>query len=429
MASINFYLNNKADIEGKKLILLYFRNKKKKVVLSTRESIDPKNWDLKLQKATSKHMGFAFLNNNLNKYKTLLFEAYQKRITFGQALDMKSLKEEFEIILNPDKAPPLKNQPKTQQKDKVIGLLDFVEKQINLVKNSKNPNTIKTYKTCQKVLLEFEKNGWKRKILFEDITVAFYYKWKEYVIETHKYNNNSLNKYTGILKLFVREAEELNLHQNFAYKNAKFSTPRVDVDSIFLTSTEIETLLSLDLTSNERLEKVRDLFVIGCWTGLRFSDLSNLKDENIDWSQELIHISNSIKTSAILDIPIHPIVENIFKKYKEKTGSHIPISISNQNMNKYLKEIGQLAGFEQEISKVKKVGNTRTNLVNQKFELITCHTARRSFASNNYLLGIPTYEIMSITGHKTERAFLTYIKLSRKQHAQSMGARWRNNQN
>lgn len=184
--------------------------------------------------------------------------------------------------------------------------------------------------------------------------------------------------------------------------------------------------MALDLSKNERLEKVRDLFVIGCWTGLRFSDLSNLKDENIDWDQQLIHISNSIKTGAILDIPIHPIVENIFKKYSEKTGSNIPISISNQKMNMYLKEIGALAGFSQEISKVRKVGNTRTNLVNQKFQLITCHTARRSFASNNYLMGIPPYEIMAITGHKTERAFLTYIKLSRKQHAQSMGARWRN---
>ncbi|MES2797063.1 MAG: tyrosine-type recombinase/integrase [Bacteroidota bacterium] len=426
MATINFYLSTKADTEGKKLIMIFFRKKKEQVVLTTQESVDPKHWDMKLQKARSKHMGYAFLNNNLNKYKTLLFEAYQKRITFGQTLDMKSLKEEFEKILNPDKF-----QPKTDTSVlvKKIGLIEFVEKHISLVKNSKNPNTIKTYITCQKVLQEFEEKVWKRKILFEDITVAFYYRWKEYVIESHRYNNNSLNKYTGILKLFVREAEELNLHQNFAYKNSKFSTPRVDVDSIFLTSNEIETLLSLDLTKNERLEKVRDLFVVGCWTGLRFSDLSNLKDENIDWDQQLIHISNSIKTSAILDIPIHPIVEDIFKKYKEKTDSHIPISISNQKMNMYLKEIGALAGFSQEVSKVRKVGNTRTNLINQKFELITCHTARRSFASNNYLLGIPPYEIMAITGHKTERAFLTYIKLSRKQHAQSMGARWRNNHN
>jgi integrase len=426
MATINFYLNNKADAEGKKLILLYFRNQNKKAVLSTQESVDPKHWDMKLQKASSKHMGYAFLNNNLNKSKTLLFEAYQKRITFGQALDMKSLKEEFEKILNPNKFP---SKVETPVKAKVIGLLDFVEKHINMVRKSKNPNTIRTYITCKNVLLEFEKKVWKRKILFEDITVAFYYKWKEFVIETHKYNSNSLNKYTGILKLFVREAEEINLHQNFAYKNSKFSTPRVDVDSIFLTSNEIETLLALDLSSNERLEKVRDLFVIGCWTGLRFSDFSNLKDENIDWEQQLIHISNSIKTGAILDIPIHPIVENIFKKYKEKTDSHIPISISNQKMNMYLKEIGALAGLSQEISKVQKIGNTRTNLINQKFELITCHTARRSFASNNYLLGIPPYEIMAITGHKTERAFLTYIKLSRKQHAQSMGARWRTNLN
>lgn len=214
MATINFYLSTKADNEGKKLIMIFFRKKKEQVVLSTQESVDPKHWDMKLQKVSAKHAGFAFLNNTLNKYKTSLFETYQKRITFGQTIDMKSLREEFEKVLNPEKFPT-KSQPVV--KTKIIGLLDFVEKHINLVKNNKNPNTIKTYVTCQNVIKEFEKKVWKRKILFEDITLAFYYKWKEYVIENHKYNNNSINKYTGILKLFVREAEEINLHQNFAY--------------------------------------------------------------------------------------------------------------------------------------------------------------------------------------------------------------------
>lgn len=422
MATVNFYLNSKVNSKGERLVLLFFRYDKKQIMVSTNELIVPTNWDTKAQKASSKHLGFSNFNKWLQKIKSDVLELYYQRSHLKLPLDPPILKSEFEKLIN----PIIQYEP-IETKDEPItnGLLAFMAEQIELLKKDKDPNTIKTYNTCYKTLLKFEKGVWKRKITFDDISIAFYLSWKEYVIENNKYCDNSINKYTGIMKLFMREAEELGLHQNFIYKSSKFNTSRTDVDSIYLSKEEIQILLNIDLSDNERLEKVRDLFVVGCWTGLRFSDLSNLRDENVLKNMDLIHISSIIKTKRILDIPIHPIVEEIFKKYKDSTGSFIPLSISNQKMNLYLKEIGEKAGFVEEISKVKIIGKERINLNPKKFSLISVHTARRSFATNLYLDGVPVYEIMAITGHRTEKAFLTYIKIKQNQYARSLGERWK----
>lgn len=421
MATVNYYLNNKENSKGEKLILIYFRYNKKQVVISTNELINPNHWDAKNQRTTAKHLGYSELNNNLNRYRAALLEGFQNRKYHKLSLAPADLKAEFEKIVKPDLFPePAEIEANT------FGLCAFMADQIKSLNYVKHEKTLSTYNRNLAIMLEFEKVVWKRKILFTDIDIEFYHKWKEFVIENYEFCNNTINKHTGLLKLFMGEAADKSLHQNFLYKSSKFSTPRNDVDSIYLSIDEINKLLSLDLSTNERLEKVRDLFVIGCWTGLRFSDLSNLRDENISKNLDIIHISDVIKTGTILDIPIHPIVAEILKKYKEKTGSYIPVSISNQKMNDYLKEIGELVEFTEEVSQVKKMGNKRIQSKAKKFELITCHTARRSFATNQYLDGVPAYEIMAITGHRTEKAFLSYIKVTQRQFAKKLGERWKN---
>lgn len=421
MATVNYYLNNKENSKGEKLILIYFRYNKKQVVISTNELINPNHWDSKNQRTTAKHLGYSEFNNNLNRYKAAFLESFQNRKYHKLSLAPADLKTEFERIVKPDLFP----EPVEIEKNN--GFCTFISEQIKSLSYVKHKKTLSTYNRNLAVLLEFEKVVWKRTILFTDINIEFYYKWKEFIIENYEFCNNTINKHTGILKLFMGEAAEKGLHQNFLYKSSKFSTSRNDADSIYLSIDEIYRLLNLDLSNNERLEKVRDLFVIGCWTGLRFSDLSNLRDENISKNLDIIHISDIIKTGTTLDIPIHSIVAGILKKYKEKTGSYIPPSISNQKMNDYLKEIGKLVDeFAEEVSRVKKMGNKRIQSKSKKFELITCHTARRSFATNQYLEGVPTYEIMAITGHRTEKSFLSYIKVTQQQFARKLAERWKN---
>lgn len=420
MATVNYYLNNKENSKGERLILLYFRYSKKQVVVSTNDLIQPAHWDSKNQRATAKHIGYSSLNNNLQQYKAELIEIFNNRKYHKLSLLPADLKTDFEKIIK----PTLFDEP-TEEEAQLLTLVGFMNSQIKEITHSKNNNTLKTYKRCRDILESFEKEIWKRKLLFKDIDLDFYLKWKEFIIVNYSFRNNSINKHTGIIKLFMGEAADRNLHQNFIYRSKKFNTPREEVDSIYLNENEIDTLMNLDLSANERLERVRDLFIIGCRTGLRFSDLANLREENIISDLKYFSIHKIKKTDVSLDIPIHSDVLRILRKYKEKTGKYVPSSISNQKMNDYLKEIGQLAQMDIEIPQVVKIGNKRIQSKSKKYELITCHTARRSFATNEYLAGTPSYEIMAITGHKTEKAFLTYIKIKQKQYAHSLGERWK----
>jgi integrase len=157
------------------------------------------------------------------------------------------------------------------------------------------------------------------------------------------------------------------------------------------------------------------LFIIGCYTGLRFSDLSQLRKENIIKGGHMAKIS-TIKTGEMVMIPLKGIVKTILNKYE----GIVPEALSNQKMNEYLKEVGELAKLNESILITSTKGGKRSTETFKKFELITTHTARRSFASNAYLSGVPTISIMKITGHRTEKSFLKYIKISQEDNANKL---------
>ncbi|MBA7545998.1 hypothetical protein ES705_38380 [subsurface metagenome] len=117
-------------------------------------------------------------------------------------------------------------------------------------------------------------------------------------------------------------------------------------------------------------------------------------------------------------IPINPIVKVIMEKYNEQYENSLPSEISNVQMNLNLKEIGRNMDVLQTYESITfvKAGKTINKKI-KKCELLTTHTARRSFATNMYKAGIPTITIMAITGHKTEKAFLRYIKVTPDEHA------------
>ena len=114
-----------------------------------------------------------------------------------------------------------------------------------------------------------------------------------------------------------------------------------------------------------------------------------------------------------MSIPIHPYVTQILKKYKNE----LPKIPSNQKFNEYIKEVAKEVGIDDNISIQKRKGNFNYDKAIPKYELISSHTARRSFATNAYLSGIPPISIMMITGHKTETAFMKYIKISSEENA------------
>ncbi len=257
----------------------------------------------------------------------------------------------------------------------------------------------------------------KRNIDFSDIVLDFYHDFIGY-LQSLNLAQNTIGKKIQTLKIFLNAATDAGVNTNMAFKSHRFTAINEESESIYLNDTELATLFELDLGKDVRLERVRDLFLVGCWTGLRFSDWnkvtpSNITNGNLKLKQQ--------KTGGAVLIPLHPTVERLINKY----NGNLPEVITNQKFNEYLKEVAKLAGFTDAVYKtITKGGITRTTKY-EKWERVTTHTARRSFATNLYNAGLPSITIMAMTGHRTEAAFLKYIKVTPDEHANKVRELWK----
>lgn len=307
-----------------------------------------------------------------------------------------SIRNHLQRIINPDQfstAPTLY---------KLINR--FISGEIKHEGRNKSINTLKTYKTTLNHLLAFEKEK-KYKLSFENMNLDFYNSFISYLI-SKDLNPNSIGKEIKNLKTFLSAANDFGYTTNIIHKHKKFKKPSKETDSIYITQSEIDALYRHDLSENKRLERVRDLFVFGCYVGLRFSDFSSLKPENIqiiDGEKFICKITK--KTNEQVWIPCHPIILEIFEKYGNNTNN-LPQAPSNQKFNDYIKEASKL-------TKLTEKGRLSKDPNKELWECISSHTARRSFATNYFLEGFSTLHLMKITGHRTETAFLKYIRTTK----------------
>jgi integrase len=211
------------------------------------------------------------------------------------------------------------------------------------------------------------------------------------------------------------QAVDEDLTDNLKFKHRKFSYNEEPTEEIYLTEHELNKLYRFDLSSNKRLEQVRDLFIFGAWVGLRISDYSNIKPDNIKQvdGEYFIDITTQ-KTKDRVIIPCNPIVLEIFNKYEHKANK-LPDTISDQRFNLYIKEACQLAGLDEK-------GRIPSSPDLMLWQEVSSHSARRSFCTNYYLQGFPVIDLMRISTHKTERSFLKYIRLSPQDVANRMAA-------
>jgi integrase len=184
-----------------------------------------------------------------------------------------------------------------------------------------------------------------------------------------------------------------------------------------LNETELQQLENTKLPPY--LERVRDCFVLFAWTGCRYSDLekigkTDIKNGFITFRQQ--------KTNNKVVIPLHPVVAEILEKY----NYDLPEPITNQKFNEYIKEACKRAEINSIETMTRTVGGKLETITFDKHEGVTSHTGRRSFATNMYLQKLPSYMIMSVTGHKTEKSFLKYIKVTQQEHAAMMKEAWKN---
>ena len=231
---------------------------------------------------------------------------------------------------------------------------------------------------------------------------------------------NTIGKRIKTLKTFLNDATEKGINHYSKFKSKKFKKLTEESDNIYLTKEELNQFYQYDFSNKPYLERVRNLFIVGCWTGLRFSDLKQLTPDRME--SDFIKLY-PFKSEKPVVIPVHFTVREIVKKYNGK----LPEPISNQKFNDYLKEAARTAKINSCFVKKVTVKGMRHDKKYYKHELISSHTARRSFCTNAYLDDIPTLSIMAISGHKTEKAFLKYIKVEPEEHARKVLQMWQKN--
>jgi len=386
----------KSDSET--LISLFVRWNNIRLVYSTGEKINPKNWDFKNQRAVGKkNLEVGELNFWLDKIENEVNSIFRNLKIDGVIPTASLVKEKLSAKLN-DKPDPTK-----------INLLNYIEKYMSSAKSIKRDVTIETYNYTLNHLLEYSKKK-NYRLDFDTINMDFYNGFIKYLTIDLKHSLNTISKHIKTIKVFMNAATEEGINTNLVFRSKKFKRPAEEVTKIYLNTIEIDLLYALDLSGNLCLDKVRDLFIIACSTGLRFSDFSQLKAENIQ--EGLIKLKTQ-KTRETVMIPLNNKVKNIISKY----DGNFPTSYSNQKMNEYLKDLGVMANINDEIIISKSKCGEKTDEVFKKHELITCHTARRSFVTNAIIMGIPTQLIMKITGHKTEKSFNAYVRFSNEDNA------------
>ena len=370
----------------------------------TDETIHPEFWNKEKGRAkeTKNFPQYPELNARLKKIEDTVLTVVRKLKNDGIVITNDVLRCELDRYWK-----ATKNLTAGASAEAAEQLVPFVRHLIQTASVKKT--TIGVYEVTCKNLEEYQKKR-NTTLTFQMIDLDFYNDFLSF-LKTKNYAPNTIGCRIKVLKKFLNEASERGIPIRNDYKKKGFFKPSEESIAVYLTETELMKMYMLDLSENQKFSVVRDLFLIGCYTGLRFSDLSKLTPDNIG-ADNTISVK-TVKTGADVVIPVHPMVRDIIQKY----GSKLPQIPHNQRFNDRISDVAELAGINEVVCKEQTKGNERIRKTFAKHELVTSHTARRSFATNAYLRDVPVLSIMKITGHKTEQSFMKYIKMSQKDNA------------
>jgi len=419
MATINYLIKGEKNATN---ILLRFKNGRKFDLTATTDlKVEPKRWSAAKQKVklTAADTTKDEVNNKLIELEKFIFDEFNSDNSKGEFIDKFWLRKKIANFFN----RPIGDTAVDQ-----VFFIPFIE---TFIKNAptriiKGKNkviakgTITKYTTTQHKLEEYEER-FKTKLKFTDLDLTFYDKFVNFLSQEQTINLGTIGNYIGTLKTIARDAKLKGLPVHPHIEHPNFFVPKITAESTYFNDKEINTIFNHDFEGVERLENTRDLFIIGLRTGLRISDFLRLKDTNI--INGFIEIETQ-KTGQTVTIPLHSQVKAIL----EKRGG-FPRRISDQKFNVYVKELCLVAKFTEPIygSKINKDTKRKEEKIYPKWELVTSHICRRSFATNLYGK-IDNLTIMAITGHQTETQFLKYIKITDTEKADKLKEYW-NKQN
>lgn len=353
------------------------------------------------------------INHELNKIEAAIVE-------IEKSIKNETITSEMVIEAYKDGNLPKvgKSSPNTRE-----NLFDFIDNYIRLHESVRAKGSMQVYKSLRNHLESFETTR-GRKVSFKEIDYTFFAEFRNFLLTaTHvryyrkrktneygkpmpyKLNDTTVAKQLSTLKTFLGYARDQGVDIDDRYKN--FKIKRQDLGITALTKEELQQMIDVDLSDRPSLDRVRDIFIFGCLTGLRVSDLIQLKRAHI--KDNIIDLTIK-KTKTKAGIPLAPKALEILAKYSDQE-SPLPI-ISSQKINKYIKKVGELAGIDSPEEKITYYGSKQQSEIKPKYEFLTIHVARKTFASVAINKGMSTSIVKAIGGWKTEKAFARYVNVT-----------------
>ncbi|MBN8852781.1 MAG: integrase [Sphingobacteriales bacterium 50-39] len=334
--------------------------------------------------------------------------------TWNPSAGRSDLSEKAGAVAKPADGKPGVNQDFFYQLD------DYIKAKSRKV----SPGMIRTYKVMKNRLIAFQRFQ-RQKIEFSGLDFNFYESFVNYLTYDHTHmrrnisirglKRNSIGTSIKQLRIFVRDRVRRKIIAPIDLTDFKILDE--ETDAIYLTSTEIDAICKVDLSADPHLDRFRNMFVLGCLTGLRFSDYSSIRPEDI---RNGMLYKKQGKSDHWVVIPLrstaYDIIVNRFKNKIPKT--------TNEELNRHIKKIGQLAGINIPIKASYKKGNQDIVVTKPKYAWITSHTCRRSFCTNEFLAGTPSELIMKISGHKSLKDFYKYIRITPEEAGKKMQEIW-----
>lgn len=413
--SVKFRLEKRKDKESGKLIIdnvpifLFFNFDGKQLRYFTGYRIDWDKWDNEKEKVNrnvfnKRGESATTINNHLGQIATHVTDIYTEQKGQKKNPSVPFVRDELKKRLGEIEKNP-------------ISFFDFFDTFIETESQLKTwtEATKKNFNTVKDQLMEFYKTF---KFDFESIDETFLQKYINYQRKL-EHRNITIAKHLKLFKWFMNWATRKGYNTNLAFREFAPSLKGTNIQKvIFLTWPELMKVYEKKI-SQPYLARVRDVFCFQCFTGLRYSDVYNLKKSDI--KNDLIEIV-TIKTNDKLQIDLNNYSRAILDIYKDEplpNNKALPV-ISNKNYNEYLKKLGELCELNDPETDIYFVGNERKEDVYKKWELLTTHVGRKTFVSNALFFDIPSEVVMAWTGHKDHKVMEKYYKIIAPQKSREM---------
>ncbi|UWX66171.1 site-specific integrase [Empedobacter stercoris] len=398
-----FLLDKEKDSQTARLrYRIKWDNNKKIVSFSVGYRIEVNKWSLDTQRCVintthgKKKIPASTINKKIQNFET----AFEKVVTHFDKNNIIPTVSDFRDHFNQE----IGNN--TDFKKNFFEIFDeFIseESKLNLWTKSTNAkfNTVKNHLIKFNPHLDFD---------FFDESGLFDY--QIFLQNDLNFKNSTIIKHFSFLKWFLRWAQNKKYNTKEDFRNFKPKLKTTKKKIIFLTQKELKQLQDFIIPDDKSyLDKVRDIFIFQCYSGLRYSDVANLKRSDV--KENHIEIT-TVKTADSLIIELNNYTKAILEKYKNRTFKNnlaLPV-ISNQKMNDYIKELAELAEINEPIRETYYKGNKRIDEVTPKYALLGTHAGRRTFICNALSLGIPPQVVMKWTGHSDYKAMKPYIDIA-----------------